>query len=184
MIGQIMSSGRQIDPRAPRANMVWMGDVAEHLAKMCIYNGGAHCFCSEAQHAVTVADEMAKVTDALGGLYGLLHDAHLAVRTQDDAQREGVMAAIFDALHLDWPMPEAINRALIIVHERVVLAEIQQLTRWGDVALTMLREGIAPARIAIKPLAWDRALDKYNERLRGYAVAANLRPVPALEGIL
>lgn len=185
MNAQIMQSGRQIDPRAPRPNMVWMGDVAAHLAKICILNGAPGCFCSEAQHAVHVADEMAKVTGALGGIYGLLHDAHLVVKTEDDAQRQSVMAAICEALDIDWPIPAPINRALLQIHSRVLLAEIRQLTPgWESIARTMEREGILEARISIRALSWDRAMDRFNERLRGYAVAANLRPVAALEGIL
>lgn len=180
-----MHSGRKIDACAPRIEAIWMGDIAAQLSKIALYNGATHCFFSEAHHAVIVADELAKGEGPLGALYGLLHDAHLTVRTANDGERQAVARAIYESIDLDWPVPDTINRALLHVHAKVVLAEIQQLaTGWGDIVGVMLREGITPIRMVIKPMTWDRAQDRFIERLRGYAVAANLRPAPALEGLL
>jgi hypothetical protein len=181
----IMHSGRQIDAAMPQPGAIWLRDIGVHLAKLCKFNGGTHAFYSEAQHATLVAAEMARHEGPLAGLYGLLHDAPLAIETCRVEDRDALSQAIVESVDLDWPLAPPFARALLHAHARVHLAEMKQLlTGWDGVIAALEREGVTAAAVIIRPLSWDRALDKFIDAVRGYAVAASIRPTPALWGIL
>jgi hypothetical protein len=180
----VMFSGVRVDPAYPDPRKITMRDIAAHLSKLCLYNGATRVFYSEAQHAVIVATQMAQVEGPLAALYGLLHDACKAIPTDSEVNRANVARAVLEAMDLDWPTPPAITRALLHVHARVALAEMRQLlTGWDDAAKRMSDAGVVPAPLVIKPVSWDRAHDQFLDALRSHAVAAQVRHLPAMEGI-
>jgi hypothetical protein len=65
------ASGRQFWPLDPRANEVFIEDIAHHLSNQCRYAGATKLFYSVAQHSVLVSQNVPE-KDALSGL---LHDA-------------------------------------------------------------------------------------------------------------
>jgi len=181
----IMSSGRTFDVAKPHPSMVHFADLGAHLAKLCRFHGAPAQFYSEAQHAVIVAGEAAKLDGPLAALYGLLHNADRAFDCGDELTRANVRRVIHEALDLDWPAPGAILKAVAQVHARVDLSEKQQLLagRQGE-ADQAIRAGIWPLRFIIKPLTWDRALDRWIETLRSNAIAANIPHLASLAGLL
>ena len=177
----IMRSGRKFNAKAPHPRMVFFGDIAAHLSKICMFNGAPDVFYSAAQHGIIVATEIAKIDGPLGALYGLLHNADRAVICSDELTRANVSRVIHEALDLDWPAPEATMRALAQVEARVDLSERLQLLRgWTETTGPALRAGVWPLRSIIKPMTWDRALDRWIETLRGFALAASIPNLPSL----
>lgn len=185
MTTTIMLSGRKFNSAAPHPSMVSFADIGAHLAKICMHNGAPAQFYSAAQHAVIVAQEVSKIDGPLGALYGLLNNAHLAVECGDELTRARVKQAIHEALDLDWPAPKTTTKAIAQAFARVDLAEKMQLLV-GRQAETdkALKAGVLPLRGIIKPLPWDRALDKWIDTLRGHAVAACIPHMPSLGGVL
>lgn len=180
-----MLSGRTFNAAAPHPSMVRFADIGGQLAKINMHFGATAQFYSAAQHAILVAQEMSKVDGPLGALYGLLHNADMAVECRDELTRAKVKQAIHEALDLDWPAPKATVKALTQVHARVDLSEKQQLMTGRQVETErLIKAGVWPLRFIIKPLTWDRAADKWFDALRGYAIAASIPHMPSLGGVL
>jgi len=64
-------SGITILPELPRQELIYIEDIAHHLALQCRFNGACREFYSVAQHSVMVASIMPKELC----LEGLMHDA-------------------------------------------------------------------------------------------------------------
>jgi hypothetical protein len=176
----IMHSGTHIDVFRPQVATIRLKDIAAHLAKLCTYNGATNSFYSEAQHACIVADHLAREEGPLAALYGLLHDAALAFDVPEPAQRCRLNVAVLEACDLDTRIPDTIIKALIHTHAKVVLSEMRQLLAGRESAIAaMERGGITPLRIVIRPITWDRAMDRFIDALRGYVIAAGIRPMPS-----
>ncbi len=181
----VMHSGRKVDVAAPHPSMFSMRDIAAHLAKQCMYAGATQLFYSRAQRGVIAAGMMASLEGPIGALYGLLQNAHFAVDTADELSAAKVARAIHEAIDLDWPPPETITKALAQVLDRLELGEITQLmTGWSDRADELRRRHVIPLRTTIRPMTWDRAMDRWMEALTVHAVAANIPHLPALGEIL
>jgi hypothetical protein len=180
----IMRSGLRISIAAPSPNMVNPRDLAEHLSKLCAHNGATYSFYSEAQHACIVAAELALLEGPLPALYGLLHNADLAVCPGLlPMDRSKVMRAIHEAFDLDWPIPIGIHIPLNKVHERVTLTEMRDLLAGRDDEIARMRSmGIQPLSKTIRPMAWDKATDKFLAELQIYTTMAGLPPI-ALRGL-
>ena len=88
------ASGRIFYPHAPRAEDVFLGDIARSLSMQCRFNGHCEAFYSVAEHSRWVSlrvapveelDILARATSDVGkqayqdlvhtGLFGLMHDA-------------------------------------------------------------------------------------------------------------
>jgi hypothetical protein len=155
--------------------------IASRLAKRCMYHGATQAFYSEAQHAVILASEAARTDGAVAGLYGLLHQAHLALPDHAGA----CPAALHEAIDLDWPAPKNIERLLTMLQASLELAEMQQfLVGWEAQIAARLRAGVRPMRRLLKPLSCDRAQDQFTGQMRAYATQAGLGAWPSLAGIL
>ncbi|HEY4112900.1 MAG TPA: hypothetical protein VGM17_02460 [Rhizomicrobium sp.] len=173
-----MRSGARIDIRNPRLDLIRATDIAESLAKLPMYRGATWGFYSVAQHSTLVATEVSREEGPLAGLYALLHQADDAFGCLATAEFSAILHGAFD---LDWPCPRDTARAFAYVHSCVEMTELRQLCtgREDEVAAHEKLEA-RPLRGMIKPLAWDRAMDRYIEALKVYAVAAQLHRIPAL----
>jgi hypothetical protein len=189
----VMRSGARVDLAKPKADTLFLRDIAEGLAKTPMYGGATWGFYSHAQHATLLAAEAAREEGPQAGLYALLHHAHIAfagfeMLNSAEAwrkRRDAIMRAVHEACDLDWPMPREIANALAIAHACVEMTELRQLCTDCDAEVAALeRNGAHSLRGAIKPKAWDRALDGFIEALRVNAVAAQLPKMPIWGDIL
>ena len=191
----IMRSGARVDLDAPQQRMVQLRDIAEALAKTPMYRGATQGFYSHAQHSTLVAAEIVGGfhESPLVGIYALLHHALIAFESLDTwvdlKTRTKRQAALMRTLHegcdLDWPPPDTTVKALARAHTNVTMTELRQLCTGCDQEVAeMERGGAQPLRGLIKPLAWDRALDRYIETLQVNAVASHLPKLPIFGDIL
>jgi hypothetical protein len=192
----IMRSGARIDLDALQPRMVQLRDVAEALAKTPMYRGATQGFYSHAQHSTLLAAEVAPEEGSTAALYALLHHAHIAFQSLDvcidltappptQKRRNAVMKALLHGCDLDWPIPGSILKALARAHDNVEMTELRQLcTGCDDEVAAHERNSARPLRGLIKPLGWDRALDRYIEALQVNAVASRLPKLPIFGDIL
>lgn len=69
-------TGIEFWPLDPRAEEVWIEDIAHALSNLCRYNGQCRTFYSVAQHCVLVKRQVEKMSGTLDAVrQGLLHDA-------------------------------------------------------------------------------------------------------------
>lgn len=161
-------SGRQFWPLDPRADEVFVEDVAHALALQCRFGGACREFYSVAEHSVRVADEVARVMRTSGcaaprvarvAFAALLHDAaeaylvdvprpikaHLAGYRELEAD---ILAAVRDRFGV---VPPGVDERLIRYADEALLAtEARDLMAAPPAAWT-LRAHPLPARI--EPLA-------------------------------
>ncbi|QEX18533.1 hypothetical protein FRZ44_38400 [Hypericibacter terrae] len=92
-------------------------DIANHLAKICRFNGACRGFYSVAQHSVLVSDLLPPTPDGLLQIHGLLHDAHeFAVgdsTTPLKKARRFLLGAGPDQADPDTIMAQSCQRAII-----------------------------------------------------------------------
>lgn len=185
----VMRSGVRIDLANPRLDLIRARDIGESLAKQAMYLGRTNGFYSLAQHSCVVAAEIAREEGPQAALYALLHHAEDAF---DGGMRESVFTreptrlieVLYGAFDLDWPAPQSLARAFAYIHSCVELSELRQLRAGCETeAAEYAALGAKPIRALIRPIAWDRAYDRYIEALKVNAVAAHLR-APALDGVL
>lgn len=177
-----MRSGVRVDLTHPRVDLIRAADIAEQLAKQPMYRGATWGFYSVAQHSTLVAAEIAREEGPLAAFYGLLHHADEAFGASEISNFSRVLHGAFD---IDWPCPRDTARAFAYAHSCVEMTELRQLCT--DRATEVAEHenlGALPLRGMIKPLAWDRAMDRYIDALRVNAVAAGLTRIPAMEGLL
>jgi len=175
-------SGRHIDLANPQAAMFSAQDIAEHLAKHPMYHGATQGFYSAAQHCTILAGELARTEGSLAALYALVSYAPKVFSDEYPAKLE---QAIHEAFDLDWPRPKAVSDALECAKACVELTELKQLCKGCDAWIAYFaRKGAVPLRTVIKPLAWDRACDRYIAVLRTHVCAAALPQLESLRGIL
>lgn len=123
------ASGRTINPLAPSAEDIHIGDIAHALSHVCRFTGHCKHFYSVAQHAVLVAmacpPEFQK--------WGLLHDASeayladLAKPVKDqcpgyEEAEEALLKLIGEKFGLAWPIPVEVKAA----------DQTMFLTEWRD----------------------------------------------------
>jgi uncharacterized protein len=120
-------SGRQFWPLDPRAEEVYIEDIAAALSKLCRYGGQCLRFYSVAEHCVHVSN----YAPAGFGRAALMHDAseaylsdvirpiksHLTNYLEIEAELERVIS---DRFGLPWPMPAEVKRldTAILADER------------------------------------------------------------------
>ncbi|MBN9568742.1 MAG: hypothetical protein J0H79_14170 [Alphaproteobacteria bacterium] len=181
----VMRSGARIVRAAPRVEAIRATDIAEHLAKQVMYGGATWGYYSKAQHAILVATEIAREEGALGAFYALLKDATDAFGAELPRERNPIIRAVYHAFDLDAPMPKPVQAALLVATANVALTERRQLLTGCDDEVSALEaQGAKPLRGMIRPLAWDRAMDRYIDALRINAAAAQLdQRRPVWEGI-
>jgi hypothetical protein len=181
----ITCSGATVDVEKPHPSMISARDIAQHLAKQCMYYGAPHSFYSVAQHSCVVAAELARTEGPLSAIYGLLHHADQAFAVLGELSRANLDRAIHEAFDLDWPAPIAITKAMNAVHHQVEFAELRHLLAGRQARIRELEaEGVLPLKGVIRPVAWDKALDRFLAELRIYATMANIPNMPAFGGIL
>lgn len=180
-----MHSGSSVDIERPHPSMIQARDIAQHLAKQCMYRGATHSFYSVAQHSCVLAAELARGEGPLAALYGLLHHADQAIAVLGEISRANLDRVVHEAFDLDWPAPAPIATALTRAHRRVELSEARHLLAGRQARIAELEgEGTSPLKSPIKPLAWDKALDRFVAELRIYATMASIPNLPAFGGIL
>lgn len=156
------TSGRRIDPFAPRPEDLDIEDIAVALSNQCRFGGHIRRYYSVAQHACLVSE---LVEERGGGvadcLWGLLHDASEAYlvdlphplkhrselgRLYREAET-GLQAAICERFGLPPDPPsglKAIDRALLATERRALA---QEAWHWPELA------NVEPLAVEIEPLA-------------------------------
>lgn len=188
-------SGAKVHLLAPRPDSINIFDIGEHLARICRYNGAPEIPFSVAQHSVELAREMHAASGALAAVYGMLHDAHefalgditepaataiefhfAGIRTVLETLRADLDRAIHEALDLDWPPPEDVQRLLSFTHARLVATELRDVMHGCDAEVfAMRRAGFMPLTRRLRPHANHIvAADNWLEMLRRYTALAGL----------
>jgi hypothetical protein len=142
----------QFWPLDPRANEVWIADIAHSLSMMCRFTGHVHEFYSVAEHCVRVSFAAAEraATDgldvALHARWGLLHDASEAYlvdlarpvkRTPEmapyrDAEAR-IMAAVAERFGLggdEPPLVKTVDMALCYTEARDLFPSVHPAWHW------------------------------------------------------
>lgn len=128
------ATGRKFWPMDPRADEVFIEDIAHSLSLQCRYAGHCLRFYSVAEHSVLMASWLMKRHGAKAGLWGLLHDASEAYLvdvprpvkpylTGYKAAESRVMAAVCDRFGLAHEMPPEVHEA----DERIIADELVNL---------------------------------------------------------
>ncbi len=177
----IMRSGARIDLAAPRADQILVRDIAEPLSKQPMYDGRAWNFYSKAQHSLIVAAEAARTAGPLPAFYALL-------RLAPDAFGAPGNGKLLRKIWLAFGLPGIDKRswdAIECARASAELSEHRQLLTNVDAEVAVMEaRGVKPLKSAIKPLAWDRAMDRYIDALRVNAIAAQLPRLPVWGNIL
>ena len=182
----IMRSGARINPQNPRVDLIHARDIAEHLAKQPMYLGATQGFYSVAQHSTVLAAELCRAEGPIAGLYALVHHAAEAF-TRSGPPHPAALNAVHGAFDLDWPMPATIKKALDHAHASVEMSELRQLCAGAAREVDEHEAaGARPLRGIIKPVGWDRAMERFIDALRVYAIASQLpiSSMPAMGDIL
>lgn len=128
------ATGRKFWPLSPRAEEVFIEDIAHSLSLQCRYAGHVLRFYSVAEHSVLIARHLCGQYDEQTALWGLLHDASEAYLVDvprpvkpyltgyKDAEAK-VMAAVCDRFGLMHEMPAAVHDA----DNRIIADELANL---------------------------------------------------------
>lgn len=135
------ATGRKFWPMDPRADEVFIEDIAHSLSLQCRYAGHCLQFYSVAEHSVLIARHLRGQYDEQTALYGLLHDASEAYLVDVPrpvkpylagykAAEAKVMAAVCDRFGLPHEMPPEVHEA----DERIIADELVNLVPmdWHD----------------------------------------------------
>ena len=193
----VAASGARINLAAPDPAAIRLSDIADGLAQINRWAGATvPSPFTVAQHSCIVADEMYRAADAMGGIYGLLHDGHefvvgdIVVPTQralDHLMRNTVSSAIGilkdrldDAIHrrfgLDWPPPAPIVKQLALAHERVVITEMKDLTRGREPEIAALEaRGVQRLPTFIRARTAPLAREAFLARFENFTTVLGLR---------
>lgn len=111
------AGGRAYHFLTPSPAEIDIHDIANHLAKICRFNGACRGFYSVAQHSVLVSDLLPPTPDGLLQIHGLLHDAHeFAVgdsTTPLKKARRFLLGAGPDQADPDTIMAQSCQRAIV-----------------------------------------------------------------------
>jgi hypothetical protein len=148
--------------------------VAERLAKQTMYDGDTgDSFFSKAQHCCLVAQTVLLAGGPGVALRALLHHAADAI---GDHQTEFERALAVKTLHrsVSLPYPNSDDDELIkLAHLRVELSERRQFgTAPRSRIEALLAGGVKPVTVAIRPVPWVQAADRFLLDLRSYASQA------------
>jgi hypothetical protein len=149
------ASGRAYWPLDPRADEVFIGDIAHALSNLCRYGGHCRKFYSVAEHSVLVS-QVVPPEDALAGL---LHDAAEAYCIDVPRPLKGYLAGYEDIEHRNWRaicqrfgLPVELPASVKLADNAVLLAEkaalmLPQPMPWNvpGTAAPVLVEGYTPA---------------------------------------
>ncbi|WP_312414145.1 hypothetical protein [Shinella sp.] len=138
------ATGRKFWPLSPRADEVFIEDIAHSLALQCRYAGHCLRFYSVAEHSVLIARHLRDQYGEQTALWALLHDASEAYLVDvprpvkpyltgyKDAEAN-VMAAVCDRFGLSREMPAAVHEAdnRIIADELVNLVPMDWHARYA-----------------------------------------------------
>lgn len=138
------ATGRKFWPMDPRADEVFIEDIAHSLALQCRYAGHCLRFYSVAEHSVLIARHLRDQYGEQAALWGLLHDASEAYLVDvprpvkpyltgyKDAEAK-VMAAVCDRFGLSHEMPVAVHDAdnRIIADELVNMVPMDWHARYA-----------------------------------------------------
>lgn len=178
-------SGRWVDPLAPEAGSIEIGDIAQALANQCRFGGHCRAFYSVAQHCVLVADVCReRGGSAAEALAALMHDAGEAYLVDlphplkhrsplgppyrlAEARLEEAIRARFD-LAPAGPEVKAIDRALLATERRAIASTGDP---WPEL------EGVEPLEIEIDPWPPERARREFLERFERLS-SQRARPGP------
>ena len=177
-------SGRWLDPLAPDAACIDIGDIAQALANQCRFGGHSRRFYSVAQHSAIVSDVCAeRGASAAEALVALLHDAaeaylvdlphplkHRSDLGQPFRRAEKLLEEAIAARFELGPPPagmKAIDRSLLATERRTFASTLDS---WPEL------EGFEPLAIEIDP--WDppRARREFLERFERLDAARSPRP--------
>lgn len=176
----IMCSGAQVDLESPHPSMIRAREIAHHLAMRVMYDGAPHAYYSVAQHCCAVAQDLARDEGPMAGLYALLHHAFEAFGPRGDLARANLDRVIHEAFDLDFPMPATVARALDQAHARVELWEnLHLMIGREDRVRELVLQTPTPTRLPIRPVAWDKAFDRWLSELRIFATMAHIPLLPA-----
>lgn len=128
------ATGRKFWPLSPRADEVFIEDIAHSLALQCRYAGHCLRFYSVAEHSVLIARHLAAKCAPEVALWGLLHDAseaylvdvprpvkpYLAGYKEAEAR---VMAVVAERFGLQQTMPPEVHEA----DDRIIADELANL---------------------------------------------------------
>ena len=172
------ASGKKYDYSLGVDNDVDLFDVAEHLSKIPRFCGACRPNFSVAQHSVLVSVAMERDGGGpIHGLYGLFHDGHEAffgdmptpltdymfdLLGTDIKERivEGIDAAIFRRLNLEYPIPEVIASKLHYFDKAAFAAEGTSLVKGFKIP-----EGCPTADFGnINPVGSEQAYRMFIER--------------------
>jgi hypothetical protein len=128
------ATGRKFWPMDPRADEVFIEDIAHSLSMQCRYAGHCLRFYSVAEHSVLIARHLRGQYDEQTALWGLLHDASEAYLvdvprpvkpylTGYKTAEAKVMAAVCERFGLPFDMPTEVHEA----DERIIADELANL---------------------------------------------------------
>lgn len=149
------AGGRQFWPLDPRAEEIFIDDVAHSLSNLCRYNGHSSMFYSVAEHSVLVS----RVLEGTGlELVGLLHDATEAYVA--DVPRplkrmlvgyadieDGVWKAVAERFGLPAEMPAEVHTAdnAVLLAEKIpLMGKVHEWDMPGVVAADVTIRGLSP----------------------------------------
>lgn len=183
----VTQSGLKVSLLNPHPQVITIRDIAHHLALTNRFCGATLFPYSVAQHSVLVAEFLEKTgAGPRLALLGLLHDAHEAYlhdisspakRALFGAENINTYAyrcRVFDAAireAIGLAEPTEIETDAVHAMDLVVFA-----TEWRDL---MPDESpcpcdVRPASTRVKPIAWDKAEDKFFKTYERLALAAGL----------
>lgn len=144
------ATGRKFWPMDPRADEVFIEDIAHSLSLQCRYAGHCLRFYSVAEHSVLIARHLRGQYDEQTALWGLLHDASEAYLvdvprpvkpylTGYKVAEAAVMAAVCDRFGLAHEMPAAVHDAdkRIIADELVNMVPMDWHARYAGKEIGM-----------------------------------------------
>ncbi len=179
------ASGKKFDYSLGVDNEVDLFDIAEHLSKMPRFAGACRPSLSVAQHSVNVSVLMERDGGGpIHGLYGLFHDAHEAyigdlptpltnylfdLLGTDIKERlvEGIDAAVYRRLSLDYPIPDNISSKISFFDRAAFAAEGKALVKGFQIP-----PGCPTADMgSISPVGQEQAYRMFVERLSRLSTA-------------
>lgn len=183
----VTQSGLRVSLLNPHPQVIAIRDIAHHLALTNRFCGATLFPYSVAQHSVIVAELLEKTGAAPRlALLGLLHDAHeaylhdlttpakRALFGADAINNYDYRCRVFDTAireSIGLTEPTEIEADAVAAMDLIVFA-----TEWRDL---MPDESpcpcdVRPSSLRIKPIAWDKAEDKFFKTYERLALAAGL----------